>query len=68
MQFLEALLMEELMGVFVGHVGFDGVVTRAATWAVPTGQGGLTTSSSVVLIEGSIGMVSFGGTSASNTP
>ena len=54
--------MEELGGVFAVRVGFDGVVTGAATLAVTTRQGGLTTSPSVTLIEGRLGMVSVGGT------
>jgi hypothetical protein len=61
--FLEALLVEVLVGVFVGRVGFDGVidkdtevlcaVTGGATLAVTPGQGAWMISLSVALNEGS---------------
>ena len=76
--FLEVLLVEELVRVFVGHVGFDGVtnedtevlhaVTGGATLAVTTGPGALMTSLSVELYEGSVEMLCVGGSSASNSP
>ena len=66
--FFEALLAEELAGVFTECVGLDGVVTGAVTWAVTTGQGGLTNSPPEALVGGRVGMVSVGGTSASNMP
>ena len=68
LHFFEALLAEELAGVLAERGGLDGVVTGAATWAVTTAQGGLTTLPPEALIGGRGGMVSVGGTSASNMP
>jgi hypothetical protein len=68
LHFFEALLAEELAGVLAERGGLDGVVTEAATWAVTTAQGGLTTPPPEALIGGRGGMVSVGGTSASNMP
>jgi hypothetical protein len=75
---LAALLVEILVRVFAGCVGFDGVidedtevlcaVTRGATLAVTTGQGALMISLSVMLNEGSKGMLRVGGSSVSNSP
>jgi hypothetical protein len=66
--YFEALLAEELAGLFAERIGLDGVVTGAAMRVVTTVPGGLTTSPPEALIGGRGGMVSVGGTSASNMP